>query len=101
MCILELKLDLFKKLMSSTVITLALRVATKRAFYFLSHLVLTEVHGPMNHLGRSQFTPRSKQRISVSGLSLGLQNNSLPSAHATRLIFRPFPHSAEHYNSDK
>lgn len=64
-------------------------------------LVLTEVHGLANHLARSQLVPRSKQCISVLGLSWGLQNNSLPSAHATRLILTPFPHSAEHCNSDE
>lgn len=64
-------------------------------------LVLTEVHGLANHFARSQLVPCPKQCISTSGLSLGLQNNSLPSAHATRLVLTPFPHSAEHYNNNE
>jgi len=81
-------------------ITLTLHVVI-RCFIFCIVLVLTEVHVLANHLARSQLVSRPKQCVSVSGLSLGLQNNSLPSAHATRLIFTPSPHSAEHCDSDK
>ena len=65
------------------------------------YLLLTNVHGPVNHFALSQFGPLPKHCLSVSGLSLGLQNSSLPSAQATRLVSTPLPHSAEHWIKDK
>lgn len=61
-----------------------------------AYLLLTNVHGPVNHFALSQFVPLPKHSLSVSGLSLGLQNNSLTSAQATCLVSTPLPHSAEH-----
>lgn len=55
----------------------------------------------MNHFALSQFDSLPKHCLSVSGLSLGLQNSSLPSAQATCLVSTPLPHSAEHWIKDK
>lgn len=97
----SLKSNSYKELVSSIKIMIALIIPRGERFIFWVVFVLTEVHGLANHLARSQLVPCPKQCISVSGLSLGLQNNSLPSAHATRLILTPFPHSAEHCNNNE
>lgn len=72
-----------------------------RRYSVFAYLLLTNVHGPVNHFALSQFVPLPKHSLSVSGLSLGLQNNSLTSAQATCLVSTPLPHSAEHWTKDK
>lgn len=72
-----------------------------RRYSVFAYLSPTNVHGPVNHFALSQFVPLPKHSLSVSGLSLGLQNNSLTSAQATCLVSTPLPHSAEHWTKDK
>lgn len=62
--------------------------------------MLTEDHGPANHLDLLQLLVLFiKHRLSVAGLLIESQNNSLTSLQATRRVStsRSSSHDVEHY----